>query len=187
MNEIWKDIKGYEGKYQISNLGRVRSIMPRATSHTRDKDGIMRPSPNQGGYLNISLYGNGGNPKRNAKHHPIHRLVAEAFIPNPNNYPEVNHIDENRLNNRADNLEWCTRSQNMSAGTLPQRIREHKINGYGSKVVNQYTLNGEFVAQYPSLAEIKRRTGFDHRNICKHIHGSPNHKHPYGYIWRYAE
>lgn len=186
MNEIWKDIKGYEGKYQVSNLGRVRSAMPRITSHTKDKDGILRQACNHRGYMNVLLYGNGGYSKRNCRHYAVHRLVAEAFIPNPLNLPEVNHIDENVQNNRVENLEWCTRQQNMLSGTLPQRISEFMTNGPCSKAINQYTLNGELIAQYPSLAEINRQMGFSQGNIWHHMN-NPRSTHAYGYVWRYAE
>lgn len=174
MNEIWKDVAGYEGLYEISNLGRVRS-----------KNGILKPQKRQHGYLGIMLYGKGGH-KRGFRTFSVHRLVAEAFIPNPNGYPEVNHIDEDKTNNRADNLEWVSRIQNCHHGTALERRVAKQINGKCSKAIDQYTLDGEFVAHYPSLAEVHRQTGFGQGNICHHLHGKSNYTHAYGYIWKYS-
>ena len=98
MKEIWKDIKGYEGKYQISNLGKVKSLIGNSK--------ILKPEIRTG-YYSVSLM------KNKKKHYyRIHRLVAEAFIPNPNNLPMVNHKDEDKLNNIASNLEWCDNTYN---------------------------------------------------------------------------
>lgn len=114
MEEIWKDIKGYEGYYQVSNLGRIRSLdryiatvgNPSGQRLIRGK--ILRPSKRvmsngKDGYYSVTLYKRGVDTLFN-----VHRLVAETFIPNPNNLPCVNHKDENKHNNMADNLEWCT-------------------------------------------------------------------------------
>lgn len=117
MKEIWKDIKGYEGLYQISNLGRVKSL-PRAYRCVfSTKEIIMKPSTNIAGYLQINL-----NSEGNLKNYKIHRLVAEAFIPNPENKPQVNHIDEDKTNNLASNLEWVTAKENNNHGTRNCRI-----------------------------------------------------------------
>lgn len=108
--EIWKDVKGYEGIYQISNYGRLKEIIQwnpgKHIWETRER--ILTPSSNgRGGYM---LYGLRKDKKR--KNHYIHRMVAEAFLDNPNNYPVVNHIDYNRKNNKVENLEWCTQLYN---------------------------------------------------------------------------
>ena len=100
INEIWKDIKNYEGTYQISNFGNVRNIRTNR---------IMIQSTRSSGYKQITLY----NPNKTFR---VHRLVAEAFIPNPNNLPQINHKDENKSNNRVDNLEWCTTKYNINYG-----------------------------------------------------------------------
>ena len=100
MEEIWKDVKGYEGLYQVSNLGNVKSIR---------KNIIKKPSRLPKGYLQMRLSKNGKN-----KYISIHRLVAQAFIPNINNYPCVNHKDCNPQNNKVNNLEWCTYKENNS-------------------------------------------------------------------------
>lgn len=112
MQEEWKDIKGYEGLYQISNLGNVRSLDRIVKDSNREryqriKGHYMKPTDNGNGYKIISLL---KNYKR--KNHYIHRLVAQHFIDNPNNYREVNHIDCNKSNNKITNLEWCNSSQN---------------------------------------------------------------------------
>lgn len=100
--EIWKDIKDFEGLYWISNLGRVKN------KHGK----ILKPRLSSNGYYNICLYKN-----NKAKCYTVHRLVAEAFIPNPDNLPEINHKDENRLNNEVYNLEWCNRKYNQHYGS----------------------------------------------------------------------
>ena len=110
--EVWKDIKGYEGIYQISSCGRVRSL------HYK-KNKILKLTQDKYGYYQINLCKN--NKVKNLK---VHRLVAEAFIDNPNNYPEVNHKDENKTNNKIDNLEWCTHYYNNNYGTRNNRVTE---------------------------------------------------------------
>lgn len=104
MVEIWKDIKGYEGLYQVSNLGRIKSL----GNLQNRKEKLLKVNI-YNGYCIVYLYKN--NKK---KSYLCHRLVAEAFIPNPDNLPQVNHKDENKLNNRVDNLEWCTSKYNVN-------------------------------------------------------------------------
>lgn len=167
MPEIWRDIKDYEGLYQISNLGRVRSLdrfIKQALQYRLLKGRVKPCNKNPNGYLKINLCKNG-----NSKTFLVHRLVAQAFLPNPNNLPEVNHKDENKENNYVDNLEWCTSRYN---------------NGYShGKPVLQYTLDGQFVAEYPSAAEASRKNKIIVQNICSccnYIIKSAG-----GYIWKY--
>ena len=174
MEEIWKDVVGYEGLYQVSNLGNVKS-----------KRGLLKPQPRQHGYLAVWLYGKGGHAKRNARQISVHRLVAEAFIPNPNNYSEVNHLDECKTNNCVDNLEWCSHVQNSNHGTRPQRIGEKHRNGKKSKPIAQYSKSGELIRIFPSLQEASRN-GFNASNICNCAKGNPSYSNAYGYIWRYV-
>ena len=110
MQEIWKDIKGYEGLYQISNLGNVKSI--RYFNHANNKaytrNRLLKTSKTEKGYLRVELYKKGKGKKIR-----VHRLVAETFLPNLYNFKEINHKDGNKQNNCVDNLEWCTHSYNM--------------------------------------------------------------------------
>ena len=126
MEEIWKDIKGYEGLYQVSNLGRVKSL-PRliwnGKGYFMSKEKILSTKPNKDGYVIIKLIKKGEKPKPFL----VHRLVAEAFIPNPNNLPEVNHIIddfEHRSDNRVENLEWCTAEYNINYGSRNKKVSE---------------------------------------------------------------
>ena len=107
MQEIWKDIKGYEGKYQVSNLGRVRSLYDQNQFKKTHRIKLLKFNI-RSGYYNVNL-----NNHRKRKNFQVHRLVAFAFIPNFDNKPIINHIDENRLNNKVDNLEWCTQKENV--------------------------------------------------------------------------
>ncbi len=128
MDEIWKPVKGYEGLYEVSSEGRVRSL-DRDQLYVRNgkmlnmhlKGQIVKPMQRQHGYLGVMLYGRGGHKVRGFKTCSIHRLVAEAFLPNPNNLPEVNHKDEDKTNNRLDNLEWMSHKDNTNYGTAQKR------------------------------------------------------------------
>lgn len=114
MIEIWKDILGYEGLYQVSNLGRVKSL----NYHKTRKEHILKPT-NCHGYLRVNLSKN-----KNRKSYLVHRLVGEAFISNFDNLPEINHKDENKHNNCVENLEWCDRQYNNTYGTMLQKNRD---------------------------------------------------------------
>lgn len=161
IKEIWKDKKDYEGHYQVSNCGRVKSIK-------FGKEIILELIKNKGGYYSVNLSKNGI-----VKNYLVHRLVAEAFIDNPDNLPQVNHRDENKLNNNVDNLEWCTNEYNINYGTRTERY---------SKPVLQYTLDGEFVGEWPSARECGRN-GFNTRHVGDCCRGErKTHK---GYIWKY--
>lgn len=110
-NEIWQDLEGYEGIYEVSSFGQIRSYPRQGT-----KGGIMVGHADKKGYINITLRKDGIQQTQK-----LHRLIAKTFIPNPNNLPEVNHKDENKLNNRIDNLEWCTTAYNHEYGTRTLR------------------------------------------------------------------
>lgn len=123
MQEIWKDIPNYENLYQISNRGRVKSL------HNRHKNKkYLKPCPTSKGYMSVSLCKN-----HTQKSFHIHRLVAENFIPNPNNYPCINHIDENKENNDISNLEWCTYQYNNTYGhRIEKSINTRKKHTYSA-------------------------------------------------------
>lgn len=117
MEEVWKDIEGYEGYYQVSNLGRVKGI--KIINQYKKERLLSQYLNNKGrGYYKVWLY-----KDKKRKMHYVHRLVAKAFLPNPNNYPDINHKDENSRNNQVDNLEWCNESYNLSYGTVQSRRR----------------------------------------------------------------
>lgn len=178
--EVFKDIKGYEGLYQVSNLGNVKSLN-RFASDGRFIKGRFLKAKTPNPYKRVSLCKNGM-----VKDYSVHRLVAETFLDNPYNLPCVNHKDENSCNNRVDNLEWCTYQYNINYGTARQRQKEKLIGVFNtkkSKKVCQYTLDGEFIAEYPSLAEIERQLGFSSSKTSLVCNGK--RKTAYSYIWKY--
>ena len=115
--EEWREIPGYEGKYYVSSFGNVKVIY----KWIKVNEKILSPMLNKDGYYQVNL-----SLRKKVRHHRIHRLVAEAFVENPNCYPMVNHKDENKLNNRADNLEWCDQAYNIRYGTRTKRCFETK-------------------------------------------------------------
>lgn len=157
--EIWKDIEGYEDLYEVSDEGRIRN---------KNTGRILKPNKTHKGYLQVKLCKDGGKVG-----YSIHRLVAKAFIPNPDNYPQVNHIDEDKTNNNVNNLEWCTNQYNVVHSI-------HKL----SKKVGQYFPNGKLFAIYNSSMEAERQTGISSGNICQCCLG--NLKSAGGFIWKYV-
>jgi hypothetical protein len=162
--EIWKDIPSYEGLYQISNLGNVKSLYRIANNNHIIYEKILKPQKNYNGYLIVNLY---KNNRMKAK--LIHRLVGKTFVDNPNNYNYINQIDKNKSNNNANNLEWCTQSYNV-------------IYSKGRKI-NQYDKNNNFIKTWNSIADIKRTLNIDNGSIvrcCKGIKKSAG-----GFKWEY--
>ena len=165
--EIWKDIEGYEGLYQVSNLGRVRSL-ERIDASGHHRKGIMLAGRTvRGGYLNVRLYRYGSE-----KNKLVHRIGAETFIPNPDNLPQVNHKDEDKTNNQVENLEWCTALYNNTYGTRVERVTKarekpiYAITGLG----NRYYFSG--VSKASRLLGLKEgRTSDCLRGKCKTHHG----------------
>ena len=179
MSEEWRDVKGYEGLYQVSDQGRVKSL-ERKLPHWRGgerirKECILKPRTDRYGYLVVNLCTGG---KR--KHFKVHRLVCQAFHENPDNKPQTNHINEDKTDNRACNLEWSTRRENCNHGTRNERSAKNR-----SKSIGQYTLDGELVKTWVSTMEAERQTGFYCSNISKAARGE--YKQAYGYIWKYVE
>ena len=178
MSEEWRDIKGYEGLYQVSDQGHVKSL-ERKVRHWRggeriQKERILKPSNDRGGYLLVSLC---DGEKR--KTYTVHRLVCQAFHENPENKPCVNHIDENKTNNCASNLEWCTYAENNTHGTRIARVAKAC-----SKPVGQYTLDGELVKIWQSPCEAGKQIGLSDSHVSKVANGKL--KQAYGFIWRYV-
>ena len=120
MSEEWRPIEGYEGLYEVSNTGRVRSLD--RYCYRLHKGKVLSPAKDTDGYLQVVLHCNGKQHQRK-----VHRLVAQAFIENPDNLPEVNHKDEDKTNNRVDNLEWCDRSYNINYGSRKDKVRDTAI------------------------------------------------------------
>lgn len=182
-NEIWKPVVGYQGLYEVSNKGRVRS-MNRVTKGrwgTQSFRGtILKAANRTKGSKNSPFYYQGVNLHKDgkSKNMNVHRLVAEAFIPNPHNYPIVNHIDENPSNNDVDNLEWCTQKHNQNHGTLPERRRQLR-----HKKVNQYSLDGKFIKQFQSVIEASEATGLIRTSITNACKGHA--RTAGGCLWRY--
>ena len=165
--EEWKDIPNYEGLYQVSNLGRVKSL-----ARGNKKERIRIPAKARNGYLYIVL-------SKNGVQHTIriHRVVAEQFIPNPNNYETVNHKDFDKNNNSCSNLEWMPMGDN---------IRHAKDNSIGNnKPVLQYTLDGEFVREWHSAYRAGKELGFTSELISKCCRGK-QHEHK-GFIWKFKQ
>lgn len=178
--EVWKDIKGYEGLYQVSNMGRVKSLertfIDKIGRKQHIKERILKPTPNHNGYLQVILCISNGKKKT----FRVHRLVCETFHENPKNKPCVNHIDENKENNVASNLEWCTIAENNNHGTRKARMAKSL-----SKTVAQYTKEGELIKVWQSASEVERQLGFDQGHISEVARGKL--KTAYGYVWKYVE
>lgn len=171
--EIWKDIEGFDG-YQISNEGKIKSL-----NYNKTKKEKILKSGKASGYLRVQLW-NGGKPVMKL----VHRLVAEAFLENPNNLPQVNHKDEDKTNNCVENLEWCDSKYNMNYGTRNQKIAEKQLNHpTKSKRVDQIDpQTGEVIHQWESTKEASRN-GYDHGAVSHCARGlQKEHK---GYIWKY--
>ena len=155
MKEIWKEILGYEGLYEVSNLGRVRNMRTGR---------ILKPGPDKDGYLLVGLYKSGVRTTNK-----IHRLVGQAFLPNPQNLPQINHKDEDETNNAVSNLEWCDNKYN---------------NNYShAKPILQYDKTGNFIREWPSARKIEEETGIYNPNISKCCLGKL--KTSGGYIWKF--
>lgn len=165
MEEYWKPVEGYEGLYEVSNEGRVRSLNYNRTREIR----ILRPDITKKGYLKVGLCKNGKQKK-----FLVHRLVAQAFVPNIFSLNEVNHINEVKTDNRVENLMWCDTKENCNWGTRNERI---------SKPVLQFSKDGEFIREWPSVIEVQRVLGFSQGNISMCCLGKL--KSAYNYIWKY--
>lgn len=181
--EIWKDIKGTEGKYQASNKGRIKG-----------ENGLLSQWLNKTGYLVTHI------PNCYNKSTLVHRLVAETFLDNPNDYPQINHKDENKTNNNVENLEYCSAKYNSNYGTRNKRMAK-KLKGRRpsdntikasvekcSRKVSKYSMDWEYIETYSSLAEAERQNKGIHRsNIIRCCDGSGKLKSTGGFKWKYAD
>lgn len=182
--EEWKNIKGFEGLYQVSNEGRVKSLQREITYKDGRKkiikERILKNILSDLGYYHVMLSKNGVT-----KRYKVHRLVANEFIENPNNLPIINHKDENPKNNVVDNLEWCTQGYNVRYGTAIERGKQKQLNRKDlSKEVEQYNLDKQLIETYKSASEVIRKNSqFSITSITRCCRGEQNNYK--GYIWKY--
>lgn len=185
MEEIWKDIKGYEGLYQVSNLGNVKSLKRQVYAGKNrlrwQYEKILSTNKTNGnGYKIVSL-----SKDNKSKNKYIHRLVAETFLNNPNNYKYINHKDENKDNNCVDNLEFCTAQYNATYNNLHIRNGLKNRNNKYSKSIIQIDDNGNIIKEYPSIKEASRQINISFQAISNCLNGKQ--KHSGGYKWKYKE
>lgn len=187
--EIWRDIKGWGGRYQVSNFGRVKSVARKVRSTPFGKGEGLKPIPerivilqDRNGYNTafLSVIKNiNGKSTRIKKRYGVHRLVAEAFIPNPENKPQVNHIDRDRKNNNVENLEWVTGKENQ------KHWRDQSKNtSLGSPKWAKRVRCVETGIEYKSFLDASQQTGICYSTICKVATRVPRHKTAGGYHWK---
>ena len=186
-NEVFVDVVGYENLYQVSNYGRVYSLI---------SGKFLKPCKERNGYLYISLHKN-----KKTKKYFVHKIVATAFIENPLQLPQVNHISEDKSDNRIENLEWCSASYNCNYGTRTARIIPKTLAHPNykatrekcgkaatekcSKIVLQFTKDGKFINEFPSVREAERQTSIAHSHISSCCRGKL--KSAGKYLWRFKE
>ena len=171
MEEVWKDVQGYEGLYQVSNLGNVKSFRE-SHKYGKPKEFTLKPCLINSGYYVVTLY----TGKERHKFQ-IHRMVANAFIPNPDNLPCVNHKDENKLNNCVDNLEWCTYQYNNNYGTARARAFTSPY-----EPIRQKTIDNDVIAVYKSPRIAARLLGKNPDLIRSWLKSGVGD----GYMWEYV-
>ena len=180
-NEVWKDVPNYEGIYKASNFGRIKMVKRTLTDSLgkkiNKKEHILKPRTGNRYYM-IALYKNG---KREDL--LLHRVIAQTFIPNPENKPFVNHKDENCFNNCSDNLMWCTQKENMNWGTINERMSK---NSKSKRKVNQYDMNGNFIKQWDCMTDFYKSKGLKLKTGIIECCKGRRQSHM-GYKWKYAD
>lgn len=183
-NEVWRNIEGFDNRYMVSNLGRVKTKEFTYTLHGKTQvkpSHILRTIIRKDGYCKVGLGGYGKQKTLN-----LHRLVALAFIANPDNLPCINHKDENPTNNVVENLEWCTYQYNNNYGSFGKKHSlAYKNHPSFSKPVIQMTLEGTEIQEFPSMAEAARQLGGCAVNIKECIEHPEYRNHAYGYKWKF--
>lgn len=186
--EIWKPVVGYEGLYECSSMGNVRSldryVNSKNGSFALKKGKTLKPYVSKQGYCIVSIVD---------KVKKIHRIVAEAFIPNPENKPYIDHINTDKTDNRVENLRWVTPKENSNNPLTIKRASEVKIGNknpaygktYNIRKVLQYTKDGKFVKEWQSACEIEKEIGIKQSAICSCCLQKKYHKTAGGYVWKY--
>lgn len=189
MEEIWKNIEGYENLYQVSSKGRVKSLERIDNNNHPVKERILKCHKQNNGYLMVYLSKNG---KR--KHHLIHRLVAQAFIPNHKNKSEVDHINTDRTDNRVENLRWVTRSENQNNPLTKKKLSKNSpkpclgrigSKHHRSKPILQFDEYGNFIQEWECAMDVERILGINNNHIGSVCNG--NRKTAGGFVWRHKK
>lgn len=183
MEEIWKDIKGYEGIYQVSNMGKIKSVERYMLNRwgngfKRWREKIKKQTLSKNGYYTVILSTNG-----NYKTYFTHRLVAEAFIPNPENKPCIDHINTDRTDNRVENLRWVTHKENQNNPLTKIKMKRNKSK---AKPIIQLTKTNELVRKWESASQVQRDLGYSKSAISSCCRGAKS-KTAYGYKWGFEK
>ena len=171
MQEIWKDIPNYEGLYQVSNLGRVKSTP--ICKHKKPR--ILKNIP-RNGYFSVILCD--GKTQKNVF---VHRLVAECFVPNPENKPIVNHIDGNKSNPHFSNLEWCTQKENVNHAILNNSL----VSIRAGRHIKQFDTEGHLISRWNSVSDASQTLNLKSKTIYNCLSGQK--KTAYGFVWKYED
>lgn len=186
--ETWKPVVDYEGYYEVSNLGNIRSVSHLISGYVNGgfrtyytKSSSLKHNISKVGYVMVSLSKQG-----KVKHFNLHRLVAKAFIPNPNNFPCINHKDEDKTNNNIKNLEWCTKKHNANWGSNPRRLSEmFAKKPPRHRKVSQYTMDGKFVKTFYAASHAAKELRIGSGWIIACCRGTKGAKSAGGYKWKY--
>ena len=159
--EIWKDIEGYEGLYQVSNRGRVKSLSRKVTNAMFSiNEHFVKVVDNGHGYKSVSLW-----KDNKGKHFYVHRLVALAFVPNSNGYKYINHKDEDKSNNDVSNLEWCTAKYNCNYGNHTKKLKKSYILNGNNRPIDVYDMNGVFLKTFDCSNDVCRELNIERRSL----------------------